>query len=71
MDERITGYVYSLESRKVIAEITGLQKSVEQYVDDNYDDETCGLTYSPAFGFSGGLIATRARHIIDASKEKI
>jgi hypothetical protein len=65
MDERITGYVYSLGSSKVIAEVTGLQKSIEQYVDDNYDDETCGLTYSPAFGFSGGLIDASDKDIIN------
>ena len=64
--EKVTGYVYSVESKYVIAEVIGNQKDVEKYVDENYDDETCGLTYSPAFGFEDGLI-----DVVDADKEII
>lgn len=61
----ITGYVYSLESMEVIAEVTGEQADIEKYVDENYDSDTCGLTYSPAFGFSGGLIEILNPEIIE------
>jgi hypothetical protein len=64
--EKITGYVYSVETKKVIAEITGETRQIEKYVDENYDSETCGLTFSPAFGFSDGLI-----DVVDNDKEFI
>jgi hypothetical protein len=56
MVDTVRGYVYSTETMEVIAEVTGKTRQVEQYVDDNYDTDTCGLTFSPAFGFAGGLI---------------
>ena len=52
---KITGYVYNADSMEFIAEITGDQAEIEKYVDENYGDEF-GLTYSPAFGFAGGLV---------------
>jgi hypothetical protein len=61
--DMITGYVYGIDSMVVVAEINGNQRDVERYVDDNYD-ETCGLTYSPAFGANDGLIQSADADII-------
>jgi len=64
--EKIIGYVYSIESNYVIAEVSGSQKNVEKYVEENYDNQSCGFTYSPAFGFSDGLI-----DVVDSEKDFI
>lgn len=65
---KVTGYVYSVESMMVLAEITGNQADVEKHVDENYDSESYGLTYSPAFGMGDGLIESTEAEIIDIDK---
>lgn len=61
----LTGYVYNTDTMVVVAKITGTTRGVEGYVYDNYDDDIYGLTFSPAFGFVGGLIETDDAVIID------
>jgi glutamine cyclotransferase len=56
----VTGIVYSLNTNEILAEITGDQNKVEQYVDQEYDGESCGLTYS-----QHGLIETTDTDIIN------
>lgn len=60
-----TGYIYSAETNKVIAEINGETRGIEKYAEENYDYDTCGLTFSPAFGFDGGLIDSKDKDIIN------
>jgi hypothetical protein len=52
----ITGYVYNADTMELIAEITGEQIAIEDYVNTNYDLDEYGLTYSPAFGCNDGLV---------------
>ena len=61
----VTGYIYQRDTLEVIAEVIGGQADIEAYADAEYDSETCGLTYSPAFGFSGGLVDTTGTDIVD------
>jgi hypothetical protein len=66
MENKITGYVYSVETKQILAEITGIQAAIEKYVNQNYDD-SCGLTYSPAFGCNDGLIDNNNVEYIEIS----
>jgi len=63
MKNDVTGYVYDVDTYNVVAEIVGSQTDVEGYVDANYGDDYA-LTYSPAFGFSGGLTDNDDKDII-------
>jgi len=64
--EMATGYVYDTDTMRVIAEITGDTREIEKYVEQNYDSDTTGLTFSPAFGCNDGLI-----DVVDDQKEFI
>ena len=57
--DKVTGYVYNVETRDIAAIVTGEQTAVEQYA-EGYDSDTFGLTFSPAFGANDGLIETTA-----------
>ena len=49
-------YIYSIEDNSHVATITGGDNaSCEAKADDMYGSNDYGWTYSPAFGFSGGL----------------
>ena len=56
----MTLYVYSEETKEVIAKINGeSNQDCEKAAEENgYTDETIGWTYRPAFGFNDGLIDT-------------
>jgi acylphosphatase len=62
--DKVTGYVYNVETREVSAIVTGEQKAVESYA-EGYDSDTFGLTFSPAFGANDGLIETTATATIE------
>jgi hypothetical protein len=52
-----TAYIYSLETREIAEELT----DVENYGDceeeySNYDEERFGITFTPAFGTTDGLV---------------
>lgn len=53
---KLTGYVYNVETRSVVAEIRGYTREIEEYVMENYDADIFGMTFSPAFGSVDGLI---------------
>jgi len=54
----MTMYVYDADSMVVVAEINGDSNiACESAARDNgYEDDAYGWTYSPAFGFNGGLV---------------
>jgi hypothetical protein len=53
---KTTLYVYDVETNKLVAEINGdTNAECEDLASELYGDEY-GWTYTPAFGFSGGLI---------------
>jgi hypothetical protein len=57
----MTGYIYNIESRKVVATLTSnSQALIERTADRLADTETQGLTYSPAFGSNDGLVDCQA-----------
>jgi hypothetical protein len=58
------GYVYNVETNEVAAEIIGEMRKIESYVNDNYDNDIFGLTFTPAFGVNDGLINTGHHDII-------
>ena len=51
-------YVYEVETNEVVEVIEGKnnEECERKFDESNYDDEIYGATYSPAFGFSGGLV---------------
>lgn len=59
-------YIYNVETREVVAEIIGDNKSIEDKFDEiGYDTDEYGLTYSPAFGTVDGLITDGDFEVID------
>lgn len=55
----LTLYVYTSNTMTVVAKITGESNDAceRKAADLGYDDtDSYGWTYSPAFGFSGGLV---------------
>lgn len=52
-----TLYIYSTETNKLIARIEGADNAVcEAVASEQYGDtDSFGWTYSPAFGFAGGI----------------
>lgn len=63
-------YVYKTENNIVIAKITGDDnQSIEAKYDECFDQDECGLTYSPAFGANEGLIIDGDFNVIDVSKQ--
>ncbi len=67
---KLTGYVYNVETRSVVAEIRGYTREIEEYVMENYDADIFGMTFSPAFGSVDGLINSRDRDIIDLGESE-
>jgi len=63
--DTVTGYVYSIETGYVLAEVTGDVRAIEQYVATNYDLDMCGMTFSPAFGCNDGLIDNNDKDVIE------
>lgn len=54
-----TLYIYSNGTAEVVEKITGgTQAQQLSYVEDNYDLDEYGATYTPAWGMSDGLIDT-------------
>ena len=53
-----TLYVFSTEDNTLVARIEGeTNEACENCASNNYGDtDTFGWTYSPAFGFAGGLL---------------
>lgn len=50
------GYVYDVETLELIEAIEGDDdEAIESAFSVNFDTDSCGLTYSPAFGFKDGL----------------
>lgn len=61
-------YIYNTDSREVVAVIVGQSnEQIEQYAARHWDvtDGEIGLTYSPAFELSGGLIMTTSAKTIE------
>lgn len=60
-------YVYRSDDLEVVAEIKGDDnQSIEaKYCEIGYDTDEYGLTYSPAFGASDGLITDGDFEVID------
>ena len=53
----ITLYIYSTETNKLVARIEGVDNAAcETVASEQYGDtDSFGWTYSPAFGFVGGI----------------
>jgi protein-disulfide isomerase len=50
-------YIYSLESNQHAATVTGeTSEACERVAEETYGSNDFGWTYTPAFGFSDGLI---------------
>ena len=62
--EKITGYVYNVETREIATIVIGDQDAIERYAED-YDSDIYGLTYSPAFGVNDGLIETTSTKTVE------
>jgi len=62
--DKVTGYVYNVETREIAAIVTGDQRAVESYA-EGYDSDTFGLTFTPAFGASDGLIETTSSETVN------
>ena len=62
--DKVTGYVYNVETREIEAIVTGAQQAVERYAED-YDSDVYGLTFPPALGANDGLIETTATKAIE------
>jgi hypothetical protein len=59
-------YVYNQETMIIAAEIKGdNEKSIEAKYTEWFDTDEYGLTYSPAFGASDGLITDGDFEVID------
>lgn len=67
---KLTGYVYNVETRSVVAEIRGYTREIEEYVMENYDADIFRMTFSPAFWSVDGLINSRDRDIIDLGESE-
>ncbi len=62
-------YIYSNETKKHIATVTGSNNSAcEAAAANHYSSNDYSSTYSPAFGFSGGLKENPRAKKIDADK---
>ena len=58
------GYVYNVETRVLVAEIHGTMERIENYVNNNYDGDIFGFTYTPAFGANDGLIGDSDSYVV-------
>ncbi len=59
-------YVYNSDTMKVLAKVTGDDsKAIEAKFEECFDTEELSITYSPAFGFEGGLITDGDFETID------
>lgn len=55
-EEKMKLYISSNETNKVVAIVTGSSNEIcEQIAESRYGSGDYGWTYSPAFGFAGGL----------------
>ena len=56
-ERNMTLYIYDLETLEVIDKIEGeTNEMCEKIAAENWNIDDCGWTYTPAFGFNGGLI---------------
>lgn len=58
-------YVYSLETGEHVATIKGEDKILESKADDIYGSNDYGWTYSPAFGYGGGLEKNKNAEVME------
>ena len=53
------GYIYDINNNNVVARISSENQTlIEKFIEENYDLDKYGLTYSPAFGTNDGLVET-------------
>lgn len=66
LELHMIGYVYAVESKVLVATITGNNNSdIEHAFERRYDADAHGLTYSPAIGAVDGLVDNGDADAID------
>ena len=60
-----TLYVYDADSLEVVQIVNGTQEQCDEYANNIIDTDTKLGTYTPAFGFNGGLVERTDAEIID------
>ena len=67
----MTGYIYNIDTRETLAELISENQDLISTIAEQYgaDAETVGLTYSPAYGATDGLIDMNApQYDLDAGE---